>query len=198
MLIFKVEYYSPIKLKLTGTEICYKLYNTHLLTRFKNNSSVVWSEDGSVAQSRRLRATDPFKGQTKLLLSSNPVNYFVIHLHFFLVHACTLAYPLDVFNIKSENLVDAPRHCDVNIKSTIGTMKIRPSFNICRQLYIIKDMFLFLCWFLFLNLCYSLFCLVFLVFCHHRVCACFNFFCVYFICTAFMVKIQLTITVLHQ
>ena len=34
-----------------------------------------------------------------------------------------------------------------------------------------------LCWFLFLFLCYSLFCLFSLVFCH-RVCACFHFFVV--------------------
>ena len=36
---------------------------------------------------------------------------------------------------------------------------------------------MFLCWFLFLFLCYSLFCLFSLVFCH-RVCACFHFFVV--------------------
>ena len=39
---------------------------------------------------RRLRATDPSPGQTKLLLSSKPVyNYFIIHFHFyqnFLIH----------------------------------------------------------------------------------------------------------------
>ena len=55
-----------------------------LLTGFEDNSSFVWPEDGSVVRNRRLRATDLFEGQTKLLLSSNPVyNCFVIHLHFF-------------------------------------------------------------------------------------------------------------------
>ena len=40
--------------------------------------SFVWPENGSVAQSRRLRATDPFEGQTNLLLSEEPVyNSFI-------------------------------------------------------------------------------------------------------------------------
>ena len=43
--------------------------NIQLLTGFEDNSSFVWPEDGSVARSRRLRATDPFEGQIKLLFS---------------------------------------------------------------------------------------------------------------------------------
>ena len=70
------------------------------------------------------------QGSNKTAVVLEPVNNcFVIHLHFFLVHSCTLAYPLDVFNIKSENLVDALRLGDVNIKLTIEPMKIRPSVN---------------------------------------------------------------------
>ena len=54
-----------------------------------------------LTRSRRLRATDPFSGQTKLLLSEEPVyNCFVIH-----------------------------RHCDVNMTWLIEPMKIRPSVN---------------------------------------------------------------------
>ena len=33
-----------------------------LLTRFEDNSSFVWDENGSVARSSSLRATDPFEG----------------------------------------------------------------------------------------------------------------------------------------
>ena len=47
--------------------------NIQLLTWFEDNSSFVRPENGSVARSRRLRATYLFEGQTKLLLSSNPV-----------------------------------------------------------------------------------------------------------------------------
>ena len=44
----------------------------------------VWPEHRSVALSLWVPATDPFKGQTKLLMSEKPVyNCFVIHLHFF-------------------------------------------------------------------------------------------------------------------
>ena len=54
-----------------------------LLTGFEDNSSFVWHKDGSVARSHRLRATNPFEGQTKLLLSEKSVyNSFVAHLHF--------------------------------------------------------------------------------------------------------------------
>ena len=52
-----------------------------LLTGFEANSSFVWPEDESVARSHRLRATDPFEGQTKPLLFKTPVyNCFVLHL----------------------------------------------------------------------------------------------------------------------
>ena len=79
----------------------YRRNNIQLLTGFEDNSSFVWPENGSVARIRRLRATDQFEGQTKLLLSEEPVyNCFVIH-----------------------------RHCDVNITWLIEPMKIRPSVN---------------------------------------------------------------------
>ena len=63
-----------------------------LFTRFEYNSNFVWPENGSVARSHRLRATGPFEGQTKLLLSEKPVyNCFLLRkriratktLHFF-------------------------------------------------------------------------------------------------------------------
>ena len=57
-------------------------YSIQLLTSFEDNISFVRLENGSVVRSRRLRATAPFEGQTKLLLSSNPVyNCFVLHVH---------------------------------------------------------------------------------------------------------------------
>ena len=56
--------------------------NIKLLTGFVDNSSFVRPENGYVARSRRMMATDLFEGQTKLLLSKKPVyNYFVIYLH---------------------------------------------------------------------------------------------------------------------
>ena len=47
-----------------------KLYSFQL---FEETSNFVWPEIGSVALSLRLRATDPFSGQTKLLWSEKPV-----------------------------------------------------------------------------------------------------------------------------
>ena len=62
-----------------------------LLTGYEDNSSFVWPKNGSVARSCRLRAIDPFEGQTKLLLFEKPVyNCFVIHLHFFKIFLFTL------------------------------------------------------------------------------------------------------------
>ena len=85
------------------------------LTGFEDNSNFVWPENGSVAPSRRLRATDPFEGQTKLLLSEKPVyNCFVIHFHFFKSFVITLSARIFIryFSsitsfVKSENLGDA-------------------------------------------------------------------------------------------
>ena len=161
----------------------YNLWNLLLVVQYPFIDSIQEQQQGCLIRGRiccpkpQAKCNRSVQGSNKTAVVLEPVNNcFVIHLHFFLVHSSTLAYPLDVFNIKSENLVDAPRHCDVSIKLTIEPMKIRQSVNICRQLYIIQDMFLFLCWFVFLCLCYSLFCLLSLVFCHHRVCACFLIF----------------------
>ena len=105
-----------------------------LLTGFEDNSSFVWPEYGSVALSRRLRATDPFEGQTKLLLSEEPVyNCFVIHLHFFLnIHFFHSHISKRCFKYPRPS---SPRigttfwHCDVNITWLREPMKTRPSVN---------------------------------------------------------------------
>ena len=80
----------------------------------------------------RKNQTDPFEGQTKLLLSEKPVyNCFVIHLHFFLFTLSTLIsitcfqYPRP----SSPRIWTTPRHGDVNIMWLIEQMKIRPSVN---------------------------------------------------------------------
>ena len=88
-------------------------------------------EDGSVARSRRLKATDPFEGQSKLLLSEKPVyNCFVIHYHFFKNNYSL--FPLTCFEYPRPSI---PRigmkfwHCDVNITWLREPRKIRPSVN---------------------------------------------------------------------
>ena len=107
--------------------------NIQLLTGFEDNSSFVWPEtrDESFAQSRRLRATDPFEGQTKLLLSEEPVyNCFVIHLHFFKIFLFTLSTHIFIRCFQyalpsSPKIWTTPRHCYVNIMWRIEPMKIR-------------------------------------------------------------------------
>ena len=86
-----------------------------LLTVFQDNSSFVWPEAGSVARSRRLRATDPFEVQTKMLLSEKPVyNCFVIHLLFSKFSSLfPLTYPLDVFNILVRQVRESGRRFDI-------------------------------------------------------------------------------------
>ena len=42
------------------------------------HGSVVWPSNGTVALSLRLKAIDPFSGQTKLLLSQNPVSNSIL------------------------------------------------------------------------------------------------------------------------
>ena len=103
------------------------------MTGFEDNSSFVWSEDGSVARSRRLRATDPFEVQTKLLLSKKPVyNCFVIHLHLKKNHFFHSYISIRCFKYPRPS---SPRigtrfwHCDVNITRLRKPMKIRPSVN---------------------------------------------------------------------
>ena len=99
--------------------------------------SFVLSEDGSVVRSRWLRATDPFEGQTKLLLSSNPVyNCFVIHLHFIKIFLfmITLSTHISIrcfqdFRPSRPRIRTSPRNCDVNTMWLIEPMKIRPSVN---------------------------------------------------------------------
>ena len=78
--------------------------------------------------------TDPFEGQTKLLLSEEPVyNCFVIHLHFFLnIHFFHSHISIRCFKYPRPS---SPRigttfwHCDVNITWLREPMKIRPSVN---------------------------------------------------------------------
>ena len=102
---------------LGGFEI-YNFNSIQLLTGFEDFSSFVWPENGSVARSRRLRATDLFEGQTKLMWSEEPVyNCFVIHLHFFFskfsYSLFPLTYPLDVFNILVRQVRESGRHFDI-------------------------------------------------------------------------------------
>ena len=105
-------------------------YSKQLLTGFEDNSNFVWPENGSVARSRRLRATDPFEGQTKLLLSEKPVyNCFVIHLLFFKIFLFTLSTLISSGYFQYSSVRSKPRHCDFNITSLIRLMKIRPSVN---------------------------------------------------------------------
>ena len=107
--------------------------NIQLLTGFEDNSSFVWPEDGSVVRSGRLRATDPFEGQTKLLLSEKPVyNCFVIHHHLKKNYSLfPLTYIQLIFKYPRPS---SPRirtrfwHCDVNMWLREPT-KIRPSVN---------------------------------------------------------------------
>ena len=114
------------------------VYSIQLLTGFKDNSSFVWPEDKSVAWSRRLRATDPFLGQTKVLLFEKPVyKCFVIHLHFFQNFLIQSFHWVNNRSIKcfqyprpsSSGIWTTPRHCDVNIMWLIEPMKIRSSVN---------------------------------------------------------------------
>ena len=59
---FKDERYAVYNLEVNSIQ---------LLTGVEENSSFVWpAENGSIARIQRLRATDPFEGQTKLLLFS--------------------------------------------------------------------------------------------------------------------------------
>ena len=52
----------------------YQLVNSiQLLNRFEDNSSSLWLEEVSVARNRKLGATDPFEGQTKLIFATKPV-----------------------------------------------------------------------------------------------------------------------------
>ena len=91
-----------------------------LLTVFEDNSSLVWPKNWSVAWSCRLRATDPFEGQT--------------NLHIFKIFLFTLStrisircfqYPLP----SSPRIWTTPRHCDFSIMLLIEPMKIRLSVN---------------------------------------------------------------------
>ena len=50
-----------------------KVYNKTVISWILGQQHFWWTSKGSVALSLQLRATDPFSGQTKLLLSSNPV-----------------------------------------------------------------------------------------------------------------------------
>ena len=110
-----------------------------LLIYSENNSSFVWPEDGSVARSRRLKATDAFEGQTKLLLSEKPVyNCFVIHHHFLkIIHVFHSHISIRCFKYTRPS---SPRigatfwHCYVNITWLREPMKIRPSVNSNRSM----------------------------------------------------------------
>ena len=113
----------------------FKLINIQLLTGFEDNSSFVWPEDGSASQPRRLRATDPLEGQTKLLLFEKPVyNWFVVHLHFLKIFLFTLSTHISIRCLQyphpsSPRIWRRPWHCYVNITWLIEPMKIRPSVN---------------------------------------------------------------------
>ena len=106
-----------------------------LMTGFEYNSSFVWPSNGSVDRRRSLRATDPFEGQTKLLLFEKPVySCFVIHLHFFKIFLFTLSTDISMKCFQnprpsSPRIWTTPWHCYVNITWLIEPMKIRPSVN---------------------------------------------------------------------
>lgn len=53
--------------------------NIQLLTWFEDNNSFVRSKDGSVAQTCRLRTTDPFDGPIKVPLSEKSVHKMLCH-----------------------------------------------------------------------------------------------------------------------
>ena len=93
------------------------------------------TQERSVAQSCRLRATDPFEGQTKLLLFEKPVyNCFVIHLHFFKIFLFTLFTHISIRCFQyprpsRPRIWMTPWICYVNITWLIEPMKIRPWVN---------------------------------------------------------------------
>ena len=106
-----------------------------LMTGFEYNSKFVWPSNGSVDRRRSLRATDPFEGQTKLLLFEKPVyNSFVIHLHFFKIFLFTLSTDISMRCFQnprpsSPRIWTTPWHCYINITWLIEPMKIMPSGN---------------------------------------------------------------------
>ena len=66
-----------------------KVYNKTVIYILASRTTAVLFDprtDRSVAHSQRLRATDPFEGQTKLLLSSNPVNICIMFLPGVCIH----------------------------------------------------------------------------------------------------------------
>ena len=78
--------------------------------------------------------TDPFEGQTKLLLSEEPVyNCIVIYFHFFIVFSFTFSTHVFIrcfeYSRPSSLRIWMIRHSDVNIMWLIEPMKIRPSVN---------------------------------------------------------------------
>ena len=91
-----------------------------LLTGFEDNSSFVWPSNGSVALSLQLRATDLLSGQTKLLLSSNPVNYCIL-------------LQLHVIMLNSVNL----RVCKMFVEGTIFVILISIAQQRCRLIFMI-------------------------------------------------------------
>ena len=100
------------------------------MTRFEDNSSFVWPEDGSVARSR----SRSFEGQAKLLLSEKPVyNCFVIHLHFLktfhFFHSHISIRYFKYHRPSSPRIRTTFWHCDVKITWLREPMKIRPLVN---------------------------------------------------------------------
>ena len=98
--------------------------NIQLLTGFEDNSRFVWHEDWSVTRSHRLRSTDLFKGQTKLLLSEKPVyNCIVLHLHFIIIFLLMITLSTRISRISIRCFQDSrpskpriwtsPQHCDI-------------------------------------------------------------------------------------
>ena len=96
----------------------------HLLTEFEDNSNFVWPENGYVARSRMLRATDPFSGQTNLLSCprSQSIGVLLYTIIFFNIFLFTLSTHLSIWCLQyprpsSQRIWKTPRHCDVNITS---------------------------------------------------------------------------------
>ena len=105
------RYYFDIMI-LRHIEVMLQQY-TVILTVFDDNSSFVWPENVSFARSRRLKATDPFEGQTKLLLSEEPVyNCFAVHLHFLKNFLFTLSMHSHI-HILVRKVRECGRHLDI-------------------------------------------------------------------------------------
>ena len=96
------------------------VYQCTVFDLVRRQQHFVWPENRYIGQSPRLRATDPFEGQTKLLLSerqSKTVLLYTSIFQNFLIHSFyphiirCFQYPRP----SSPRIWTTPRHCDINI-----------------------------------------------------------------------------------